>query len=344
MGNNGTTYIPQMSIPTKTGQGASEQITAGDDGHVQAGFYRGPTRFLVTGNLVTDLYTMLQWVKDPSKIIVGADGLTLLGNANVRGDYDSTAAYAAMDQVTYNNGMTTYVAAVGLPAVLTDSNPGHFLWQFTVAPSAHCDAGNNLYWAASSYYLTFYSDAAHTNPINSPVNIGGSSWIALPAPFSGYMKITSGAYVGSGTLHVASPGSIIATAGNYIDPSTSGGFWSTFGTGLAATWSTCLSNCLGLTYGGMGGWSANNPLGWRAPMANEAMGIYDFSLASAPFGNANFVWPAGNMWTGTIVKSATTKAFALLTQTAVSTNGPFNATAQTSTNQQRPVRSLIYSG
>jgi hypothetical protein len=99
-----------------------------------------------------------------------------------------------------------------------------------------------------------------------------------------------------------------------------------------------------LTYGGMGGWSANNPLGWRAPMANEAMGIYDFSLASAPFGNANFVWPAGNMWTGTIVKSATTKAFALLTQTAVSTNGPFNATAQTSTNQQRPVRSLIYSG
>ena len=62
--NNGTGYIPQMCIPTKTGQ--VTQVSAGDDGSIMAGFYRGPTRFVVVGNLVTDLYTTASGYADVS--------------------------------------------------------------------------------------------------------------------------------------------------------------------------------------------------------------------------------------------------------------------------------------
>jgi len=149
----------------------------------------------------------------------------------------------------------------------------------------------------------------------------------------------------SGTIQFINPGAILTLTGNFLDPATdSGGFWSTFGTALTAAWAQTLADCLNLVYGGVAGWSASNPLGWRAPTANELMTVYDFSLASAPFGNANLVWPAGNMWSSTILKTATTKAFSLAVNTNLSTYGPFAVTAQTSTSGQRPVRSLIYNG
>ena len=232
MGNNGTTYIPQMSIPTKTGQGAGEQIASGDDGHIQAGFYRGPTRFITVGNLVTDLYTMLQWVKDPSKIIQG-DTTAALNTVPAVVIYDQTKAYAAFAQV-YINNLTYYIAKVALAAVLTDSNPNIWTWQFTAMPTGHLDAGSNLYWKYSGTSLYFYSNSAMTTLIGTATGFGSwPTWHALPSPLSGYLKTPGSAPANNstGTLHFINPAAIITLTGNCMNSATdSSGFWSSFGT------------------------------------------------------------------------------------------------------------------
>jgi hypothetical protein len=343
--NNGTGYIPHFSVPTKTGQGASEQIASGDDGHVQAGFYRGPTRFVVNGNLVTDLYTMLQWIADPTKIIVGDAGLIVPPTPGAATLYDQTKAYTQSSYV-YVDNTQYYTARQSLPAVLTDSNP-NFIWQFATMPTGHMDTGNKVYWIYNGSAISFWQDAGHTISLGSISNAVGSSYYALPSPLSGWVKTPTAMPGGSptGTIQFINPTAIITQAGNYFNSATdSGGFWTNFGQAPASpAWSTALSNAINLTYGGVSGWSSTNPLGWRVPTINELMTLFDASVASTPFSTAPLVWTAAVI-SSTIVKPSSTKAFAFAVTGPTTASFPISMVAQSTGAAQRPVRSLIYNG
>ena len=360
--NNGTGYIPQMCIPTKTGQVVP--VSAGDDGSIMAGFYRGPTRFVVSGNFVTDLYTMLQWVKDPTRLIPYGDGLTFPTFAS-NGEYDSTHPYSAGNYVTcFPAGYNQYCFAKDTPPYCTDSNPQGFIWQFGVVPIAQTDNGR-LYWkwtkSGTTGNIELFKDAAMTTPNRVGYYNGLNGSMAQPLQgglLTVYITTTSVPNSTSGTLTISDVNNtpMGGTCGGMVGNTIQLGqtpFWLTPGSwtnGTGVGFSYALAACVSLTYGGIGPWSAGNPLGWRIPNINELLTLFDYSASSAPYhvnpGGSTFSVPTGgSLISGTVPRFATTKVFALQLS-GTTTNVPVIMSMQggTPTSYLRPVRSLIYNG
>lgn len=107
-------------------------------------------------------------------------------------------------------------------------------------------------------------------------------------------------------------------------------------------WNDAIDQCLALNYGGFGGWSANNPYGWRLPNMIELLSIIKQGGSEGSYGiYSEFTAPSS---ASAIYMSSTTRAKVtdrMMTFNCVNDIVPSGALYKTSPYCVRPVRSLI---
>jgi hypothetical protein len=111
-------------------------------------------------------------------------------------------------------------------------------------------------------------------------------------------------------------------------------------TPVTADWNNAIDKCLALNYGGIGGWSANNPLGWRLPNVTELRSLCDHSKAAYPSIVSQIPLPstAGyECWSSTTHSLSTGSAMCAMYQYG----NIVESVVKTGIKQVLPVRSLI---
>jgi hypothetical protein len=111
-------------------------------------------------------------------------------------------------------------------------------------------------------------------------------------------------------------------------------------TAVTVDWNNAIDKCLGLNYGGIGGWSETNPLGWRLPNVEDLRSLCDHGKGAYPSIVSPIALPstAGyECWSSTTHSVSSGSAMCVMYQYG----NIVESIVKTGLKQVLPVRSLI---